>query len=103
VKDCVIGVVNVNREREACRPPPFLQTIAPDRGAIGERPPLPPQQQKIAELTTLQRVGAVNSTLDLSAVLVKVLDQVALIFEADIRSCWDERECLRSWSENFDL
>lgn len=104
VKDRVIGVINVNNKKsgEVFRPADLmvLETLSNQVASAIENARLfHRNEQKIVELTTLQRVGqAINSTLDLSSVLCHVLDQIILIFEADMGSImlWDEREeCLR--------
>lgn len=104
VKDRVIGVINVNNKKsgEIFRPADLmvLETLSNQIAAAIENARLfHRNEQKIVELTTLQRVGqTINSTLDLSSVLGHVLDQIIAIFEADMGSImlWDEREeCLR--------
>ncbi len=104
VKEKIIGVINVNIKNDGGiftnSDLQFLETLSNQISSAIENAKLYNQtQQKIVEMTMLQKVGQViNSTLDLSTVLELVIDQILNIFDADMGSLMlydDESECLR--------
>lgn len=92
VKEKIIGVINVNNKIDGNifhdSDLQFLETLSSQISSAIENAKLYNQtQQKIVEMTMLQKVGQViNSTLDLSTVLELVIDQILNIFDADMGS-----------------